>query len=349
MVKISEIAVLANVSRGTVDRVLHNRGGVAEDNRQKVLNVLKLLDYKPNIYARGLSLSKTFRFGVLLPDTSNNVEYWDLPYSGILRAQEELSAYKVKIKSFRYNNTTEESFNKISDELLKNIETLDGLLIAPVLWTATKELIKKFRKKIPIVFIESKMPGTNNLSYIGSDPFQSGYLAGRLFQRLSNGNRLKIVIMREVPENYNINNRVNGFISYLEKYPNIQTEIIDADRRKNKYIFPQLTLDIIKRKGEIDGIFVPSACVSEVAEIIKAEGKEGKLRLIGFDPTKENIKKLKEGTIDILISQRSDLMGYKGVYALFRHVVLKEEIPKELLTPLDILIKENIDYYTNSF
>ena len=349
MIKISEIAELANVSRGTVDRVLHNRGGVAEESREKVQKVLKLLDYKPNIYARGLSLSKTFHFGVLLPDTSSNVEYWDLPYSGISRAREELKPYKVKIKTFRYNNSTSDSFKHVCDELLKNLDLLDGLVIAPVLWAATTELVRKFTKKIPIVLIESKMPGIQNLTYIGSDPQKSGFLAGRLFRQLSLDSSYKIAIIREIPENYNINNRVIGFNEFLGKYKNITTEIIDADRRKNKFIFPQIASDLIKREDKINGIFVPSACVSEVAEIIKSEGKKGDINLIGFDPTLENIKNLKESAIDILISQRSDLMGYKGVYALFKCIVLKEEIPSEILTPIDILIKENIDFYSNSF
>jgi LacI family transcriptional regulator len=349
MAKISEIAELAHVSRGTVDRVIHGRRGVADENRRKVLKVLKVLNYRPNMYARGLSLSKTFRFGVLIPDTSNNVGYWDLPYAGILRAGQELSPYKVTIMPFRYSNGAEDSYSQACAELLNNLDTLDGLVIAPVLRAATEALLEKFNTRIPVVLIESKLPGFGNLSYIGSDPLQGGYLAGRLFERLSEGQQQRIAIIREIPENYNINNRVQGFASYLKNHPLISTEILDADRRKNKYIFPRLALELLSRVVKPNGIFVPSACVSEVAEIVKAEGLQGKIRLIGFDPTKENISGLKDGVIDILISQRSDVMGYKGIYALFNHVVLKEEIPKEILTPLDILIKENIDSYCNSF
>ena len=47
-VTVKQIAELANVSRGTVDRVLNNRSGVSEATRQKVLKIAKELHYEPN-------------------------------------------------------------------------------------------------------------------------------------------------------------------------------------------------------------------------------------------------------------------------------------------------------------
>lgn len=48
MATIKDIAVLAGVSRGTVDRVLNNRGSVNPDTARKINEVAKALDYKPN-------------------------------------------------------------------------------------------------------------------------------------------------------------------------------------------------------------------------------------------------------------------------------------------------------------
>ena len=51
-VTVKQIAELANVSRGTVDRVLNNRSGVSEATRQKVLKIAKELHYEPNFLAK---------------------------------------------------------------------------------------------------------------------------------------------------------------------------------------------------------------------------------------------------------------------------------------------------------
>lgn len=47
-VTIKEIAALANVSRGTVDKVLNNRPGVKDSTREKVLKIAAELHYQPN-------------------------------------------------------------------------------------------------------------------------------------------------------------------------------------------------------------------------------------------------------------------------------------------------------------
>jgi LacI family transcriptional regulator len=347
MINLTEIAKIAGVSRGTVDRVIHKRGKVASDKEKKIKEVLALLDYKPNIYARGLSLSKTFQIGVLLPDTSNNVQYWDLPYSGIKKAEDELASYRVKIKSYRYNNITEESFQTACNKLLKEIDTLDGLVVAPVLWSATREFLMNNVFNIPIVVIESMLPSINSLCYVGSNPLKSGLLAGRLFSLFVDKKPGKIVVIRELPENYNINNRVEGFLVYMKNFGDIELKLVGANRRENKEIFKQRTKELITNDNKIDGIFVPSASVGEVAEIVKEEGKGSKIKIIGFDPTEDNIKFLKDGTIDILISQRSDLMGYRGIHTLYKKIVLNEKVPKEIFTPMDILIKENVEFYNN--
>ena len=46
-IRIKDIAQMAEVSVGTVDRVLHGRTGVSEASRKKVENILKQLDYQP--------------------------------------------------------------------------------------------------------------------------------------------------------------------------------------------------------------------------------------------------------------------------------------------------------------
>ena len=48
MATIKEIAALAGVSRGTVDRVLNDRGAVNPETAEKIRKIAKELDYKPN-------------------------------------------------------------------------------------------------------------------------------------------------------------------------------------------------------------------------------------------------------------------------------------------------------------
>jgi LacI family transcriptional regulator len=66
-IRIKDIAKRAQVSVGTVDRVLHNRGEVSEETRTLVNNIINELEYKPNLIASSLASKKPFQIGVLLP------------------------------------------------------------------------------------------------------------------------------------------------------------------------------------------------------------------------------------------------------------------------------------------
>ena len=59
-VRIKDIAERAGVSKGTVDRVIHNRGNVAPAVKQRVLEVMKELNYRPNILASALAYNKNW-------------------------------------------------------------------------------------------------------------------------------------------------------------------------------------------------------------------------------------------------------------------------------------------------
>lgn len=70
-VTINDIAVNVGVSHATVSRVLNNSGYVKNETREKILKVIKDLNYTPSAIARSLSTSKTNTIGVIIPDINN--------------------------------------------------------------------------------------------------------------------------------------------------------------------------------------------------------------------------------------------------------------------------------------
>lgn len=66
-IRIVDIAKMAGVSVGTVDRVIHNRGRVSEENRKKVQTILEMVHYQPNLMARSLASKKQYHFVAITP------------------------------------------------------------------------------------------------------------------------------------------------------------------------------------------------------------------------------------------------------------------------------------------
>ena len=86
---IHQIAELANVSIGTVDRALHGRNGIRESTRHRILQIAAQIGYTPNLAARALSASKTgVRIGVCVPREIRF--FYDQLWSGV---RDELIAW----------------------------------------------------------------------------------------------------------------------------------------------------------------------------------------------------------------------------------------------------------------
>ena len=343
MTTLNEIARRANVSVGTVDRVIHNRGRVSEVTREKVLRLIEELDYRPNVLARNLSLKKTFNFGVLTPSPEQDGRYWELPLTGVRKALEELRVYNVHLLFFHYDKYSEDSFRQICQNVRKDIEKLDGLLIAPVLSKASEQFICRLPKEIPYVFFDSYIPDSQCLTYIGQESYQSGILAANLMtMKFESG---KIGVFRVLPVDYHIEDRVRGFQSVIQQNSRYTILTLDVNRQIDTQVFDHVSERLIDEHPDIQGIFVPSACTHQVADILIKRNRAGNVTLIGYDLVEENRKHLKNGVIDFIISQSPTLQGYQGIYSLFKHIILNEPVESKLVVPMDILTSDNVDYY----
>ena len=95
-VTIKKIAEKSGVSRGTVDRVLNNRGNVSPDTEAIVKKVAEELGYKPNIAGKALAArKKRYNIGIILCSEGN--EFFDDVMKGINRAEEESLDYGITV------------------------------------------------------------------------------------------------------------------------------------------------------------------------------------------------------------------------------------------------------------
>ncbi|RPI93605.1 MAG: LacI family transcriptional regulator [Chloroflexi bacterium] len=70
-VTMSDVARQARVSLMTVSRVINNKGDVSNETRQRVLEIISSLGYRPSAIARSLATKETSTIGLVVPDVSN--------------------------------------------------------------------------------------------------------------------------------------------------------------------------------------------------------------------------------------------------------------------------------------
>lgn len=345
---VKEIARLANVSLATVDRVLHNRAGVSEETRTKIQKIIQRLNYRPNILARRLASGKVYRFAALIPSVSEETAYWQAPLNGINRAESELSQYGIKVERYFFDQNDKKSFSAQAKVILDS--EIDGLVLAPTFIEESVQFTNSCKElKVPYVFINSDIPTQDSLCYIGPELFKSGYLAASLarISRSQPGKILVVNIVKEIDnQQHYIVRKEEGFRRYF-KDNHIDADIIEMNVNQTDYRAVDKSLtDIFDRNPDITTIFVTNSRVFSVAKFLEKNGRTD-LLLIGYDYIEENIQALKKGMINFLICQKPEEQGYRGVMALYHHLILKIPIANIDYMPIDIITRENYEFYKN--
>lgn len=344
-IRISDIAQKAGVSIGTVDRVLHERGEVSEKTRNKILQIIREVDYRPNILASSLASKKVIQFASLNPLAPDKEAYWSKPQEGILKAIDQLKHYGVTLDQFFFKMDDSQTFTTEAEKILDL--SPDGVLLAP--WTAREALLftrELEKRKIPYVFIDSSLKEASPISFIIQNSFQSGYLAGKILDYgiPENSNVLLIHVAKELENAHHLLQREKGFLKYFESlHKNHHIFRIEISGNKNEI---QEKLEELNLKPvEIDAVFVTSSRVHLAVSFFDSLQKSPKI--IGYDLIKKNTELLIKGKIDFLICQKPEAQGFVATTLLFDYLVRKEKIKKENYTSIDIVTRENVEYYSS--
>ncbi|WP_420601881.1 LacI family DNA-binding transcriptional regulator [Flagellimonas sp.] len=346
MITIKEIAKLAKVSPGTVDRVIHNREGVSDKTAQRIRAILKEHNFKVNRIAQSLAMKKKFTIAVLLPDYDEENSFWKSPLEGIQKAKEEVGSFGVAVETFSFDQKTPKSYTDSFRELLKT--NPEGVVLVPTFKKETRELTNVLlQRNIPFIFLNIALEGYENLSFIGQDSYKSGYLSGKLMQLCLNDDDhiLTIHSRPDLSNFYNIEQRIKGFDAYfIEKQlgnQNHSVEIADFwDTGKVKATIANL----LQKEPRIKGIFVPNSRSHIIADHV-SEFRAKIPFLIGFDTTEHNLRALNEDKITFLISQKPFQQGYRAVSSLSKFLLYDEPPLTEILSSIEIVTKENIPNY----
>jgi LacI family transcriptional regulator len=346
-VRIKDIAQKAKVSTGTVDRVLHNRGRVSEVIKERVLKVINDMEYEPNLMARALVSTKTYNIAVLIPDQEVD-SYWEAPKKGVEKAQKELKKYKVAVRYFVFNPYDVKSFIEKAKELTASNPT--GIFLSPIFYHETMPFFEQWEERgIPFVLFNTDITEHHPLSYIGQDSYQSGSLAGRLaeYGQAEPCSLLIAHIDEDTSNAAHLMQKEQGFRDFFlknllsEKYNIMRTELNRADFGA----FTHQLDEIIQNTPDLKCIFVTTSKAFEIAAYLE-QRRIRSIKVIGYDLLPKNIQFLNKGAISFLINQNPKGQGYWGIHYLARHLVFKKEVPHFKYLPLDVVTKENLEYYT---
>jgi LacI family transcriptional regulator len=166
---IKDVAERAGVSKTTVSHVINTSRFVEDATRQKVLNAIHELQYRPSAAARSLTTRRTGTIGIVISDSSN-------PFFGelLLSIEAVLRPRNYALIICNTNETLEYEAHYL--DLLLN-QRVDGIIAAATSqpWV---ELSKAEIQLTPVVFVDRAFENFNGY-YVSVDNFAGGYAGTR--------------------------------------------------------------------------------------------------------------------------------------------------------------------------
>lgn len=343
-VRLKDIAKLADVSVGTVDRVIHKRGEVSEDSYAKIMAIVEKTGYTPNLLARTLGSNKVFKITAVIPNPEQD-EYWKFSADGIRKAEKDWAQYSVQIKINSFDLYNKVSFLKSIKSAIKSKP--DGLLLAPIFHHEALECFKLCEKNnIPYALFNNNLPQTKALTFVGQNLYDSGQLGAELLSisQKQPGTYAILHIYDDVSNSTHLSEKEKGFKDYFKNLKTVKNKAVSLDLNFTHKKTLEKELKELFSTSDLRGLLVTTSNgASIVSAMLEKHGKNG-IRMVAYDLLNENVQFLKKGIIDFLINQNSKQQAYVGISHLSNFLLFNKQ-PSKSLFPLEIISRQNLNSY----
>jgi ribose transport system substrate-binding protein len=208
-------------------------------------------------------------------------------------------------------------------------------------------VVKANRSNVPVVIVDTRLDpaaaneaGVKTASFIGSDNYEGGRIAARFIVEQSRGTA-KVAVLEGIPGHETGDSRLRGFRDGIKDTPGIRivaSQPANWERDQGFNVFQNM----LQAHPEIDTLF---ACNDMMAlgatEAIRAAGKAGSIRIVGFDAVDDARKAIREGTMVGSVAQFPDEMGRIAVENAV-HAIKGEAVVPETKVRIELITRENV-------
>lgn len=338
-ITIKEIAELAGVSRGTVDRVIHGRYGVDPAVVSRVEAILKQLNYTPNTVAKALKKAqKHIKIGIIVPN-SRNPFFLDI-LKGFNEAGKVYESYGVRMILSELDQTRAKDQLVCIDRMLH--EGVDGLIIAAIDDEAIVQKVNTIAHRVPTITYNTDLTNSRRICFVGQDHVASGSVAADLMGK-SLHREGKVAVLISQWDMLAHAQRAKGFRSTLGRNHE-QFELLETlETYESDELAFRVVSELIAQTEDLVGIYVAGGGQAGAGRALEKSGKADRIVMICCDLTPDVVELVKLGIVDYTIGQEPFVQGYMPVKIMYEYIVMNIR-PKweQLFTHIDIRVRENI-------
>jgi len=334
------IAELAGVSIGTVDRALHERPGINDETRQKVLDIARKIGYRPNLAARSLSTGRRVRIGVCVPQEIRY--FYNEMWEGI---NEEVRRYSDRGIDFLLRPVPElgkgerPAFRELVDEGVQGIVVTPGNpdSMTPLINTAEEGGIR-------VVCVSTDAPASRRSCIVCVEPRLNGLIAGELMAKFV-ARRSQVAIITGMLKTVDHREKAEGFTKSFTAFCRGGTVVATIEGHEDPDESFRKTRKLLKRIPGLAGIYVNTVNCLPVCRALSAAGLQDKVRLIATDLFREMAPLFKAGIIDASMHQRPYRQGQIAVRTLAEHLLHDTDLPPTHYLNPGIILRSNLHLF----
>ena len=294
--------------------------------------------------AGALRAADSYTIAVIPKATSH--EFWKSIHAGAVKARRELEARGAKVEIIWQGPLREDN----RDQQIQVVENfisrrVNGIVLAP---TDEKALVRPVntaaRAKVPVVIMDSGLKSGQYVSFVATDNYKGGVLAGEQMATLLGG-KGRVILLRYQTGSASTEEREAGFLDAIKKVPGIKILSSDQHGGATRELCYQAAQNILNRYGkDVDGIFGPCEPVANgiIMALRNAGRAGGAVKVVGFDAGGQTVEALKKGDVQAVILQNPLRMGYLGVMTMYDHLNGKP-VPKRIDTGVYVVTPANMD------
>jgi len=273
-------------------------------------------------------------------------EFWKSIHAGAVKAERELNQKGVRTEII-WKGPLKEDDRDQQIQVVENFMSrrVSGIVLAPLDSQAlAKPVENAIRAKVPVVIIDSGLKSDQYVSFVATDNYKGGQLAGERLGKLLDG-KGNVILLRYAVGSASTEAREAGFLDTLKaRFPDIKLLSSDQYAGPTRETGYQASQNLLNRFGnEVNGIFCPCEPPTiAMAKALRDLGKAGgKVKMVGFDAGSQSVTDLKNGDVQGLVVQNPMLMSYLGVMTMVKHLQ-GEPVEKRIDTGVVLVTPENM-------
>ena len=288
---------------------------------------------------------KAYTIAVIPKGTTH--EYWKSIHAGALKAKEEFGQRGINVEIL-WKGPLREDDRDQQIQVVENFMTrrVSGIVLAPLDSQAlVAPVANAVRARVPVLVIDSDLKSDKQVSFVATDNFRGGQMAGEQLGKLLNG-KGKVILLRYAVGSASTEAREAGFLDVMgKKFPDIQLVSSDQYAGATRETAYQAAQNLLNRYGrDLDGVFCPCEPVTVgMLMALKNIGKGGgKVKVVGFDAGTQPLEAMKRGDVQGLVVQNPMKMGYLGVETMVKHLQ-GEKVEKRIDTGVYLVTADNVN------